>query len=287
MKVLPLIIAGVVAVAATTPALNAASKKADDARTYLSTLRVAELPREVAKLIVNEKGNGRAERCVAIVRSAVELSRASAPAIVGAASRIAPDLAPEFSAAAATIEPKLAAGIARAAAAAAPNYAPEIAVAVIKAQPSQYTQVAYEVAYAVPAKDQQVVNAVVTGLPNLKPFTASTPNLSVSELLATAPDVEKAASQIGMKTEQFLVADLTPVQVSTVQTAALSASAGKVSAAGVTKGTPFVPGAGTPGEVNRAQTVVVTPGQGRTYDKPGNGPKDKNDDGKPGNGPKS
>ena len=313
MKIKPLILAGAATLVASVPALYAANNSAGESPAPLGSVRTAELPREVARLVGNEKGNGRAERAVAIVRHAVEVNRAAAPAIVGAAARVAPDLAAQFSAAAVTVEPKLAAGIARAAAAAAPSYAGEIAAAVVKIHPVLYAQVAYEIAYAVSNQDQQIVNGVVAGLPNLKPFTGSA---TVTELLASTPRVDKAARQLGMQTDEFLLADLTPAQLSTVKSLVASSTpsvasaasvnrpavvpvevsllspsadaplAAKVTAASATKGVPFVPGAGTPGEDNRAQVVVVTPGEGRTYDKPGNGPKDKNDDGKPGNGPK-
>jgi hypothetical protein len=289
MKLKSLVLGAALTVSAAAPLIYAAH---EDTRTTLASFPAAELPRESAKMVKNVKGEARAARCVDIVRTAVELNHASAPAIVGAASRVAPDLAVEFSSVAATIEPKLAAGIARAAAAAAPNYASEIALGVIKTRPALYAQIAYEVSYAVPGKDAQIANAVVTGLPNLKGFTSSPATLT--GLLAATPQVDKAARQLGMKTDEFVVTTLTPTQASTVQTAFATtstsgASFAPLAAGGVPsqKGVPFVPGAGTPGEENRAQTVVVTPGEGRTYDKPGNGPKDKNDDGKPGNGPKS
>ncbi len=289
MRLQRLLLVGTLALAASSPVVLA--KSAEDLRLTFASFRTAEFPREVGKLIAKEKGTDRADRATDIVRQAVIYSPAAAFATVGAACRVAPDLAVQFAVAAANVQSQLAPGIARAAAAAAPAHAAEIAAAVAKERPAQFALIAYEVAYAVPGQDQKIAEAVIASVPNLKTFAAATVNSNVSliavpdqaavgpstpvpvsvsrsitDLVAVAPLVESTARELGMKTEQLLVASLTPAQTATVntkvQTAKVSATASSNAAV---KGVPFVPGGGTPGEANRAQTVVVTPGSGRDY----------------------
>lgn len=268
MKYRKLLLIGAVSLATAAPNVLSATSSPQDLRIALASAKAPEVPREVARLISELKDGDREKLAVEIVRWAVELNPASAAAIVGSAARVAPELAPQMSAAAAALQPKLAAGIARAAAASAPAYAPEIAAAVAKERPALYASIAYEVAYAVPGKDQQIVNAVVTGFPNLRSFAltdTTSSNTRVTDLVAIAPSVESAASSLGMKTEQFLTADLTQAQQTKVSALKTSQSA--------VKGVPFVPGGGTPGEGNNPKGFTVTPGKGRDYATvPGNKP---------------
>jgi hypothetical protein len=273
-----------------------APKSAEDLRVTFASFRTAEFPREVARMIAREKGAQAEEGSLDILRNAIIYNPPAAIATVGAASRVAPDLAVHFAATAALILPELAPGIARATAAAAPVRASEIAAAVTKEHPAQFARIAYEVSYAVPGQDEKIVNAIITSLPNLKAFTGAAPKTSLSvapdctavgtstpvpvsasaaitDLVATAPLVESTAHELGMKTDQLLVAELTPAQSAAVATKVQEVKAGKVSALGVTRGVAFTPGAGTPGAANRAQPVTVTPGQGRSYENPGQGPK--------------
>jgi len=302
MKLNGLALVGAVTLAlASAPSTSAAAKSAGTYRHSFASVRTAELPREVARLVGKEKGQDREQRSIEIVTAAVACNPASAPMIVGAASRVAPDLAAKFAAAAAAIVSQSAPAIARAAAASAPAHAHEIGSAVARVRPAQYAQIAHEVSYAVPHSEQQVIKAIVVDLPNLKPFAAAasqfnngpaaespqpaatasvaapTAQITVVDLLSTTSAVDSAAREIGMKTEDFLVADLTSEQIDTV-----TKVSGKMSAFGI-KNPPASP---NPNGQAHASPNGLANGKGHSYEKPGNGPKDKNNDGKPGNGPK-
>jgi hypothetical protein len=237
-----------------------ANRSPQELRVALAAAKPLEIPRETAGLISELNGPDREKLAIDIVRWAVELNPASAGPIVGSAARVAPELAAKMSSTAAALQPKLAPAIARAAASSAPASAAEIAAAVARERPAQYAAVSCEVAYAVPGRDPEIVNAVVASLPNLKSFALTdetSPNTKVTDLLAIAPVVESAASTLGMKTEQFLVTELTPAQQTKVSTIN--------SAHSVVKGVPFAPAAGTPGEGKNPNDFTVTPGKGRDY----------------------
>jgi hypothetical protein len=294
---------------------------------------VAQLVRKASSV----EGPDRATECVAIVREAVRFNPTAASLIVGTASKVAPDLAAQFAAAAVPFTTKNAPGVARAAAASAPQHAAEIAAAVAKTRPAEYAQIAYEINYVVPGMQPQVVDAVLNSLPNLKLFTATAvsteilgdsaassdssgataspgsstgrapavgsgsqtpPDVTTTDLLIIAPEIDQTARSLGMKTDDFLAAELTPVQTAKVSSKVSAFAAKKTTAtkkatpttkATAKSGTVTIASAGgtpnsnatdpprngtaNPTAVGKAAEQALERGKGLQYDKPGAGPK--------------
>jgi hypothetical protein len=273
MKLKPIFLAGVVAATAA-GVLNASEQPATENVSFVS-IRTPELPKEVARRIEQTEGADRAEKCVAYIEAAVRQKPAAAAAVVGAASRVAPEFAARFAAAAVKIERPFAAGIARAAVAAAPDHAAEIVAAIVKVEPASYAQIAYDVAYPVPEKDGEIARSVVSALPNLKSFVRENP--AVVDLVASTSAVDKAARKLGLKTAEFLVADLTPAQAARALPSPEMASLPRrveVAAAGSTSPAAqpkpaiatFTPAVNAP----LAARIIVTPSTGREYYRPTN-----------------
>ena len=135
----------------------------------LAAVPAAELPAKAADLILHARSRERQATTVSVVKSAVAMNPAAAPAIVGAIARAVPDMASVAAGAAAALQPKQAAAIAKAAAAAAPSKAGKIVTAVCRAVPNEYRNIAAAVAQVVPGAGKEIVNAVASALPGLKP----------------------------------------------------------------------------------------------------------------------
>jgi hypothetical protein len=129
----------------------------------------AELPAKAAELIKDSPSRERAAVTVEVVRAAVGINPAAAPAIVGAIARAVPDEASIAAATAAEMLPRQAADIAKAASAAAPSKAGKIVAAVCRAAPKEYHGIALESAQAAPAASTEILRAVASVFPDLKP----------------------------------------------------------------------------------------------------------------------
>ncbi|HOX57284.1 MAG TPA: hypothetical protein P5205_11615 [Candidatus Paceibacterota bacterium] len=147
-------------------------KDAPNANPYAKVLSVtpaAELPAKAADLVRQAKSANREATTITVVKSAVGMNPAAAPAIVGAVARAVPPMAPVAAGAAAAEQPKQARAIAKAAAAAAPSQAGEIVVAVCRAVPKDFQGIAVAVSQMVPGAGKEIVEAVQTVRPDLKP----------------------------------------------------------------------------------------------------------------------
>lgn len=140
----------------------------------LSSVPAAELPAQAAELVFQAKGEDQAATTTDVVKAAVGLKPAAAPAIVAAIAKKVPDMAAVSAGVAATEQPKQAAAIAKAAAAAAPDQTREIVLAVCRAVPSDYRNVAVAVSKAVPSASDKILGAVASGFPELKPYIQQT-----------------------------------------------------------------------------------------------------------------
>ena len=140
----------------------------------LAAVPSAELPAKAADLVLHARSRERQATTVKVVKSAVGINPAAAPAIVGTIARAVPDVASVAAAAAAAQQPKQAGAIAKAAAAAAPSKASKIVAAVCRAVPNEYRNIAVAVSQAVPGVWKAIVNAVATALPVLEPGIEST-----------------------------------------------------------------------------------------------------------------
>lgn len=230
-----------------------------------------ELPAKAASLVLSEQGEERQKVAETIVGTAVDLNPLAAPMIVNSVVKLSPDLAPAVAAAAVVKQPKQARAIAKAAAAAAPSKALKIVSAMCKEQPSQYKAIAIGVAESVPKMDKSIVASVVEAVPTLKPFYLRTTKTLMQDASATptvamimdtlSRDLENSARALKSSTDTLIVSGITPVQQSLLPAPPAPPSSPIVRP-------PFTPGGGHPGEINRNQTVEVTPGSGRNYSAP-------------------
>src|ERR1039457_4267087 len=118
--------------------VGADSLTAERYRETLSHAPAAELPAKAAEMIKPSKSREMESTTVKVVRSAVEINPAAAPAIAGAVARAVPNVAAVAAATAAEQQPMQASAIARSAAGAAPSKAGKIVTAVCRVVPNRY-----------------------------------------------------------------------------------------------------------------------------------------------------
>ncbi len=229
--------------------------KANPFNQTLAAVPAAELPATAADLVVQAKARDRETTTIDVVKSAVRINPAAAPAIVGAIARAVPNMAAPAAGAAAAEQPKQAAVIAKAAAAAAPAKAAKIVVAVCRAVPNDYRNIAVAVSEAVPGSGKEIVKAVGTALPELKPgiqqaLAGYSGNVgSVAVVLDQAARISPPATVTGVATlGGSSVAPPPPVR-------------------GPAVGPPYIPLTTTPANVTPGNSGAVPPG-GRNYAAP-------------------
>lgn len=135
----------------------------------LSSVPAAELPAKAAQLVKEAKPYAWEETTINVVKPAVAINPAAAPAIVGAIARAVVSMASVAAGTAASEQPKQACAIARAAAAAAPTQAGPIVLAVCKAAPEDYRCIAIAVSQAAPGTRKDILRAVAYARPELEP----------------------------------------------------------------------------------------------------------------------
>jgi hypothetical protein len=235
-------------------------------REPLSRVSAAELPPKAADLIKSAKSRERTTTTVNVVKAAVGLNPAAAPAIVGAIARLVPDTAATAAGTAAAEQPKQASVITKAAVAAAPSKAGKIVVAVCRAVPNEYVAIAVAAAQAAPDSAKEIIEAVATALPELK--------LSIEKALAgykSLPGVQVVLSDAARIAPTFTSDQTTPAAPG-----APVAAAGRIAGAtpaptslprGPSIGPPYIPLSGTPGNVTPSTSGDVPTG-GRNYAAP-------------------
>jgi hypothetical protein len=223
----------------------------------------AELPAKAADLVLQAKPGDRQATTADVVKTAVRINPAAAPAIVGAIARAVPEMASVAAGVAAAEQPRQASAIAKAAAAAAPKQAAKIVAAVCRAVPKQYRNVAIAVSEVVPGADKAIVNAVAAALPDLKPYIEQTLAAYGGNVLSVAYTLDQAARgpQAGTGTGP-LPATLSP------QTAPpVALGGGAPMARGPAVGPPYIPITVTPTNVTSGSSGQV-PNGGRNYAQP-------------------
>lgn len=167
----------------------------------LTAVPAAELPAKAAELVSQAKSRSRQATTVSVVKSALGINPAAAPAIVGAIARAVPEMASVAAGVAAAEQPKQATAVAKAAAAAAPSQAGAIVKAVCRAVPNQYRDIANAVSQAAPEAGKEIVRGVESALPDLKPsiemvlagYGGSVPSVSATlDQAATAVQAKAA-----------------------------------------------------------------------------------------------
>jgi hypothetical protein len=134
----------------------------------LSATPSAELPAKAADLVSHADAKKQKQTTIDVVKAAVGLNPAAAPAIVGSIAHSTPAMAATAAAAAVSVLPNHAAAIARAAAAAAHDSAGKIVEAVCKESPASYQEVATAVAEVVPSASKDILKGVAAAIPQLR-----------------------------------------------------------------------------------------------------------------------
>lgn len=232
------------------PSFGADAPKANPFNETLAAVPAAELPAKAADLVVQAKPRARQGVTVNVVKAALGINPAAAPAIVGAIARAVPQMASVAAGAAVAEQPKQASAIAKAAAAAAPGKAGQIVLAVCQVVPNDYAAVAVAVSQAVPGASKEIVNAVAAALPNLKG--------PIEKALAgyggNVPSVADTLSQ---------AAQIPAADPSRVPPVVMTPSFAR----GPAVGPPFVAPSTTPTNVTSSTSGQVPPG-GRNYAAP-------------------
>jgi len=231
------------------------SAKSDLTREVLRGVPAAELPAKAAGLIQHAKAADQGTLTVKVVKAALDLNPAAAPAVVGAIARAVPDMAAIAAGSAAEVQPKQASAIARAAAAAAPSKTGKIVTAVCRAVPNDYRNIAVAVAQVAPDSTKEILNAVSAALPDLKPFIAQ----SVAGYAGNGFSVGAALDQAGQSSQAIPAGTSTPPPVTMPQPVGF--------ARGPAIGPPYIPLSGTPTNVVPGNGGEVPTG-GRGYAAP-------------------
>ena len=237
-------------------ASNSFGKDASNSNPFNGTLKAApaaELPAKAADLVVQAKSRDRQATTINVVKSAVGIKPAAAPAIVGAIARAVPVMADVAAGAAAAEQPKQAGAIAKAAAAAAPSKAGKIVVAVCRAVPNEYRSIAVAVSEAVPGSSKEIVKAVGTALPDLKPGIEQTLTGYGGNVASVSATLDQAAT-------------VSPATIAAISPASLGALPPPM-VRGPAVGPPYIPLTVTPVNVTTGTSGEVPPG-GRNYAAP-------------------
>ena len=233
--------------------------KANPFNKILTAVPAAELPAKAADLVSQAKPRARQATTVSVVKAALGINLAAAPAVVGAIARAVPEMASLAAGTAAAEQPKQAGAIAKAAAAAAPLQAGAIVGAVCRAVPKEYRSITIAVSQLAPGAGKEILNAVVSALPDLKP--------SIERVLAgyggNVPSVAVTLDQAAQATAVSETAYPTVVP----KPASPTVMAGVPMARGPASGPPYIPLTTTPTNVTSGTSGEV-PGGGRNYAAP-------------------
>ena len=138
-----------------------------------------EYPDKAAAEVKQADASKQASVTVQVVKVALGLRPASAPALAAAIARQVPEMAAMAAYAASAEQPRQAVAIATAAAAAAPTQAAKIVSHICTVLPSQYHSIALAVAKVAPNSSREILNAIGEANPSLK--------ASIDQSLASQP----------------------------------------------------------------------------------------------------
>ena len=247
---------------ALTVAVNAGAREntsTSPALAVLSTATSAELPAKAAELVAQADAKNLKETTIDVVKAAVGLNPAAAPAIVGSIAQAVPVMAATASATAVQLVPNQVLLIARAAAAAAPAKAGAIVESICRVLPAQYQKVAEVVAEVVPGAGKDILAGIAAAIPNLK----SAINQALADYKGDVPSVSAVLTQVAQTENSMNIA-------------AFSAGTPASSAGGSSPATPAILPQGP--SVQPPQVPIVTspvlnpntgtPGQGHNYSAP-------------------
>ena len=174
----------------------------------LSAATAAELPAKAAGLVSQADPKNLKQTTIDVVKAAVGLNPAAAPAIVGSIAQSSPAMVVIAAATAVSLVPGQAATIARAAAVVVPAKAGQIVEAICRVVPGAYQKVATAVAEVVPGAGREILTAVSTAIPTLKDSI----NTVLASYNGNVPSVSSVLAQV---TPSVIVATTAP-QATTV-----------------------------------------------------------------------
>ena len=232
--------------------------KASPALSVLSTATAAELPAKASDLVAKADAKTLKQTTIDVVKVAVGLNPAAAPAVVGSIAQRTAPMAPTAAATAVALVPNQVLLIAKAAAAAAPTKAGAIVEAICRVLPADYQIVASAVADVVPGSGREILAGVAAALPQLKDAI----NQALASYQGSIPSVSTVLAQVAQSESAAAIASAgTP--------ASASSSAGTTPVVrGPTVGPPPTPPAGTPTTVDPGTGGVIPNGEGRGYAAP-------------------
>jgi hypothetical protein len=216
----------------------------------LSTVPQAELPIKAADLVAHADAKNQSQTTINVVKAAVGLNTAAAPAIVGSIAQATPEMAATAASVACALVPNQAAVIVRAAAAAAPKQAGKIVEAVCRVLPKEYQDIASAVAEVVPGAAKEILAGISTAIPALKEPISKV----VAGYSGSVPSVAAVLNQVAK-------IDLTTAVVNGPQPMVSASPA-------ITVTPPFVTPASSPVNIYPGSGGQA-PGGGRGYANPG------------------
>jgi len=211
----------------------------------LSTVAAAELPAKASELVVQADAKNLKQTTIAVVKAAVGLNPAAAPAIVGSIAHATHPMAATASATAAALVPNQVLAIACAAAAACPTNAGAIVEAICRVLPADYKAVAEAVAGVVPGAGKEILAGIAAAVPQLRDAIDQT----LASYQGGIPSVSTVLSQV----EQTSAASAI-IAAGATATLPPGSPAPVSLPRGPSGGAPFVPITGTP--------TTITPGTG-------------------------
>ena len=158
----------VVALATASKANATDNNSANPSLGVLTTVTSAELPVKAGALVAQADAKVLKQTTIDVVKAAVGLNPAAAPAIVGNIAKASPAMTAIASATAVALVPNQAVVIARAAASAVPAKAGAIVEAICRVVPADYQKVATAVAEVVPGASKEILAGIAAAIPELK-----------------------------------------------------------------------------------------------------------------------
>lgn len=228
----------------------------------LSTVTAAELPAKASELVVQADAKNLKQTTIDVVKAAVGLNPAAAPAIVASIAHASPAMAATASATAVALVPNQVLAIARAAAAACPAKAGAIVEAICRVLPADYQKVALAVAEVVPGAGKEILAGIATAIPGLK----GTIDQTLAGYQGGMPSMSTVLAKV-VQIQPTLAA--TPVVVGTPASPAspLSPQAPSMPR-GPSPGNPPLPPSGTPTVITPSGGGAIPTGDGRGYAAP-------------------
>jgi hypothetical protein len=158
----------------------------------LSSVASAELPAKAGELVATTDAKQLKQTTMDVVKAAIGLNPAAAPAIVGSIAQTTPSMAATAAGTALGLVPNQAVAIAKAAAAAAPTKAGAIVEAMCRVAPKSYQSIADAVAEIVPGAGKEILAGVIAAIPSLK----DTINQTVAAYDGKIPSISAVLTQV-------------------------------------------------------------------------------------------